>query len=217
MKWGRGALFGAAAWLAAMAASGPCASRASDIDAGPVFRALQAHRVVSAPWPDPPSRQAALSAIKGVLSDPALVSVRETLQAGRFDAAAQQLQALAPLDQPHAFERLRQAGALAFFVNPQRAIDAYEAAAANRPGDRWVRVWLAQLYGAAGKPSLALACARAALKSTGDTATVAAALDELGDALASRGWLAEARDAYKRELALRRALLARSPDDMDRR
>ena len=105
-------------------------------------------------------------------------------------------------------ETYKQAGALAFLNDTQRALDAYEKAIALTPDDAATRNQLGHLYLRVGRLDDAQAAYQTILAAAGahDKEWEAKALGNLGLVAQTRGDLAAAEDYHRRSLALEEEL-----------
>jgi tetratricopeptide (TPR) repeat protein len=140
-------------------------------------------------------------------------SAQAALDDGDIQGAASRLMGLAKQSgagaddlSTDAAENAREAGALLYYLDTQKAIGAYELAEKYDPKDFWTRIYLARLYQRLGH----LSKAEAEAETSKDLATTdrdrSSALNGLGNVLVSQGRGLEALEFYQEGLDIARAL-----------
>lgn len=120
--------------------------------------------------------------------------------AGDADAGLDAIEAGARANAEQALAQWKRLGALAFPIDTDRAIAAFETAQKLAPGDPAVIQSLARLYLRQGRPAEAAALSQKLLEST-DPALKAQGYLLSGDAFAERGMLLQAQAQYQEALA----------------
>ena len=163
--------------------------------------------------PDAASAGAAGKAIQTTLAsdDPTTDLARDALLREDFDGAVTALMAAARADVQAAATRLREAGAIAYYRNGARAIEAYAEATRIDPSDAWTFIFLARLYRRGGNTALARTAAERSLEAATNERDRGAALSGLGDVACQEGDLAAARKAYEDSLAIAKVFAERHP------
>ncbi|MDQ3125265.1 MAG: hypothetical protein M3Q74_06625 [Pseudomonadota bacterium] len=112
-----------------------------------------------------------------------------------------------------AAKRLRQAGAIAYAVDVERALRIYGKVAVLEPKDHWTHIQLSRLHVIAGDLTAAARAANDALASAEDQRDRMVGLNTLSDLARYEGDLPGARQASEEALLIARDLSARDPDN----